>query len=205
MMSLIREKWTVTKHKITTTGWSAVGWLGRNLFYLVALGFALAHAVKLAVVDWPVVILLIVAGFPQWFPLLARNIKSIRKTDKGWELDTHQSQISLGSAEPNRGISARSPLDDMSPQARLVLSTLWHFQVEKIGEDDPGRWGFKVVSGAGDYASFAIGANELWRLKYLYRERTSIACLTDEGMEFCRRNKEALAREPFIRGPFSSV
>jgi hypothetical protein len=193
----------------------AAKWSREKWFYILVLIMAFAHAFKYIVVDWPFVSLLIIGGLPIWLPTLLRNIESFEKTDKGWRLNLIEDRSGLSITQLLQGMSGSrsslhsptpdSPFTRLSPDARRVLKTLWSFQVSLFGEDSESRWGFGMPPAAPDYASFFLGANELHHLKYVIPNARDMVYLTDEGIELCRQNREALAREPLHYKAFHAV
>jgi hypothetical protein len=189
-------------------------WLRKNWFYVLILITAFGHAFQYIIVDWPLVSLLIVGGFPVWLPTLLRNIESFEKTDKGWRLNLIEDRSGLSITELVRGVSENhvslpSPMPDssftkLSPDARRVLKTLWSFQVSIFGEDDERRWGFRTAPAAPSYPSFWLGATELVRLKYALAEKYMVY-LTNEGIEFCRQHRDSLEQEPLYYKKFSAA
>ena len=130
-------------------------WVRRNWFYLTALVLAVSHALKWITMDWPAISLLVLAGFPIWFPAIVRNIRAVKRTDRGWELELFADKEGLAAAKIQQIVMSENkdaPLagpnrsfEGLSVNARLVLKTLWHFQCVTFGENDERRWGFGVA------------------------------------------------------------
>ena len=80
--------------------------------------------------------------------------------------------------------------EQLSPQARKVLRTLWTFQRMTFGPDDPQRrWGFGINPAALDYAFYAAGSAELLIWGLTLQNEKAMVFLSNDGMEFCRRHE----------------
>jgi hypothetical protein len=190
-----------------------MNWIRRNWFYLVALAAAVAHAFKWVVVDWLVFALLSAAGLPTWLPALARYVKALKKTEKGWELELKEDVLGLPATNIEKIVEIEAQLvpppqqkrtyAQLSLHARRVLKSLWHFQLQTFGQQDPRRWGFGVGKAAPDFTTFSLGSKELEWEKYVYVDPRSMVYLTNEGLEFCRQNQQALDAEPLYYHQFS--
>jgi hypothetical protein len=191
-----------------------MAWIRRNWFYAVALLAAIGHACNWFAVDWLAFALLMTAGFPAWLPTLARYVKALRKTEKGWELELKEDPIGLPAesiqqivveAPPQIHAEAAAvrPYNQLSLHARRILKALWHFQLLTFGENDARRWGFGVARGAHDYVGYAIGSKELEWERHVYLDPRGMVYLTNEGVDFCRHNLNAIAEEPLYYNHFA--
>lgn len=80
--------------------------------------------------------------------------------------------------------------EQLSPQARKVLRTLWTFQRMTFGPNDAQRrWGFGINPAALDYGFYAAGAAELVIWGYVAQNEKAMVFLNNDGMDFCRRHE----------------
>jgi len=188
-------------------------WISRNWFYIAAFLAAIGHALKWLDVDWLIFALLVTAGLPTWLPTLARYVKALKKTEKGWEVELKEDPIGLpasriqqivveASAAAHAAPAAPRPFHELSVHARRVVKALWHFQLQTFGEGDSRRWGFGVGRGAPDYVTFAIGTKELEWERYVYLDPRGMVYLTNEGVQFCKNNLPALNEAPLYYNHF---
>lgn len=98
----------------------------------------------------------------------------------------------------------KSPLWDFLPQAKMVLRTLWKFQVEHFGPDDIRRWGFGVSPKAPDYHEFALGITQPLMQHLAYLDSRGFVFLTNSGVEFCKQNNKEITAYPFYYSNFSN-
>lgn len=195
----------------------AMDWVKRHLFYIVVFAAAAGEAFNRITLDWVGVVLLLIAGLPTWLPTFARHVKALRKTDDGWELEIREDVLGLLSTQIEKVIDVHvnqintsdrlgpvAPDDfaNLSLHARRVLKALWHYQRELFGVDSVRRWGFGVGRQAPNYASFAIGVRELEWDRLVYADPRGLSYLTNEGIEFCKREREALDREALYYDSF---
>jgi hypothetical protein len=140
--------------------------------------------------------------------LLTRYIKAWRKTKEGSELIVVD-ELGLPAEEieqiENEQSRFAEGFSELSPDARRVLKTLWHFQREVFGTADQRRWGFSVPAGMPDHGSFDKGVKELQLDRLAHSEGSNLVYLTDPGMEFCNRNSYAIEREPLYYQTFRPV
>ena len=193
-------------------------WIQRSWFYCIALAVGGLHATHFITLDWPLFALLVLAGIPAWLPTVARYIKALEKTDDGWKLLMREDPLGLPATEiqkiveiqaevvppaaPALAPAAKRPYADLSLHARRVLKSLWHFQRETFGEDDPRRWGFAVGRQAPSYFTFSTGAKELEWEKYVVLDHRGFVYLTNEVIEFSKQNRAALDNEPLYYKDF---
>ncbi len=192
-------------------------WLKRNFYYLIVLAAAAGEAFDKITLDWVGLVLLLVAGFPTWLPTFARYVKALRKTDKGWEIETREDIIGLPAKQIDKvieikaeaiteaGGAERRPPDDyqkLSLHARRVLKALWHYQRDLFGEDSPRRWGFGVGRQAPDFPGYSIGVRELEWDKLVYADPRGLCYLTNEGIAFCKKHRDSLDGEELYFNSF---
>jgi hypothetical protein len=80
--------------------------------------------------------------------------------------------------------------EQLSPQARKVLRTLWTFQRMTFGPSDAQRrWGFGINPAAPDYGFFAAGSAELVIWGFVAQNEKAMVFLNNDGMDFCRQHE----------------
>lgn len=150
---------------------------------------------------WEYVVLLAIATLPFLLPVLSCYIRGIGKD--GISLyDPFQSRASAREVDklaiefgpvPNgarveyrdiRRVPAQ--FDDLTWRAKKVIRTLWKFQREQFGEDDPRRWGFGIHPTAADYTDFRIGATELLAVGFIVEDGRGMIFLSSAGISFCK-------------------
>lgn len=185
-----------------------MNWIRRYWFYCLALLAAALHSFHVITADWVTFALLVTAGIPAWLPKLTRYIKALEKTEDGWKVLLREDPLGLPAEQIQKILDIQSEVipqldqqpakrtyGDLSVHAKRVLKSLWHFQRQTFGEDDPRRWGFGVGRQAPDYATFSIGAKELEWEKYIFLDPRGMAYLTNEGIKLCRENQSSLEAE----------
>jgi hypothetical protein len=154
-------------------------------------------------VDWAAVVLLFLAGFPVWMPVLARYVKAIKKPEQGYEVESSTRQATL-SVEKLKQLEVRTVLKfgDLPLQARRILKSLWHIQRERFGERNERRWGFGVTNKAPFSGAFWHGVYVLSQSGFVVTDPNGMTYLSDEGLEFCRENRDELDAEPLYYKSF---
>jgi hypothetical protein len=187
-----------------------IAWVQRNWFYCLALIAAGLQACRVITLDWPVFALLVFAGIPVWVPTLARYIKALERTGDGWRVLMREDPLGIPATEIQKIVevtttttpTSKRPYNELSLHARRVLKSLWYFQRDNFGEDDPRRWGFAVGRQAPAYFTFSTGAKELEWEKYVVLDPRGFVYLTNDGIEFCKQNRAPLDNEPLYYKDF---
>ena len=189
----------------------------RNLYYIILFCLGVFQALSWADPNWVGFSLLIVAGIHFWAPTLARYIKTLRKSGKNWELELRENIIGLPSEQLDEIIASKSAgeggtqdstsvtgksYDELSIHARRVLTALWFYQGEIFGENTQRRWGFGLGRHAPDFSGFEIGVNELGWDKLIFTDSQGLAYLTNQGMEFCKRERSKVEAEEVFYNTF---
>lgn len=150
--------------------------------------------------------LILIAFLPALLPIVSKYFKTFKIGKDGIEATTiadnegrqafelERRVLAFNSAEPSSGVFP------YGIESRRILATLWHYQLELFGEDSLRRWGFGVGLGAPDYSDFRAGAAPLLEAGLIYVDRRGICYLTNEGMTFCREQRDILQADgPFYR------
>lgn len=177
-----------------------MNWFRKWWFSSVCIGIGIGHALGWLQLEWPTLAVIALAGTPVIIPVLARYIAAIKKTEKGWEFLFREDILGLPSEQIERVIEiqakqieqprAEKPLDKYSQHAKRILATLWKYQKEQFGEDDLRRWGFGVGRLAPDFVTFSTGRDELAFDRLIYPDPRGMVYLTNEGVEFCKKNRK---------------
>ena len=182
----------------------------RNLYYIILFCLGVSQAFSWVDPNWVGFSLLIVAGIPFWVPILARYIKTLRKSGKNWELELRENIIGLPSEKVDEMLATESAgeggttesalvtstsFDDFSIHARRVLTALWFYQCEIFGENSQRRWGFGLGRHVPDFSGFEIGVNELGWDKLIFTDSQGLAYLTNQGLEFCKGERSKVEAE----------
>ena len=117
------------------------------------------------------------------------HLANERQADQPEELPRPAAHFQGGAAAPREADN----FEQLSPQARKVLRTLWTFQRMTFGPNDAQRrWGFGINLAAPDYAFFAAGSAELVLWGLVAQNEKAMVFLNNDGMDFCRRHESWL-------------
>ena len=100
-----------------------------------------------------------------------------------------------GKIEPPEptGKTVSGALEELSEEAKMVISTLWKHQQEYYTDHTQGRWSFAVGIGSPRYADFSIGVGQAMKKGLVTISPQNSQCLlTDAGIDFCSKNKDKL-------------
>lgn len=95
------------------------------------------------------------------------------------------------------GKKALELIEDLSLEAKEVISTLWKHQKQYF-PDNPrkGRWSFLVGAGSSYFADYLMGVGESFKKGLVTIDPKSGQCLlTDAGIYYCESNQDKLLTE----------
>ena len=144
---------------------------------------------------WQVVVLLSLGGLPFILPLLSYYVKGFGK-DGVMMNNVFDGTVSAppdaASIVSNEGKSKEKTFSDYSKPARKVLRTLWKFQHEQFKGDFSQRWAFGVHPLAMDYPQFHSAIYELLFDGLILNDVRGMVFLSNNGVEFGKKNKAAI-------------
>ncbi len=94
--------------------------------------------------------------------------------------------------------------DALTPAARKVLKTLWHFQIRHFHDNEINRWAFGIAIGSPDYPEYQRGLEQLLRLGLVAIGPRGLCFLTNSGMVFCRSFTNDLDQHEDIWSTFTN-
>ena len=106
-------------------------------------------------------------------------------------------QASITEPPEPTGKKASESKEDLSLEAKEVISTLWKHQKEYY-PDNPrkGRWSFVVALGGPNFADYLMGVGETFKKGLVTIDPKSGQCLlTDAGIYYCEHNEDKLLSE----------
>jgi len=133
----------------------------------------------------------------------AGQIKEFLETLKQWKKFSAPGGIGFERIDQNITIASpqESPTkevpdirEDLSPEARKVLSTLWKHQKEYFPDDTrKGRWSFVVPFGNPKLGDYLMGLGETLNKGLVTIDPKNGQCLlTDAGIYYCEHNQGKL-------------
>jgi len=90
------------------------------------------------------------------------------------------------------------------PQAKIVIRTLWKYQVESFGPDTSKRWGFTVKTEMPGWMQFTLGVLELLRIGLVIIDDKGLVFLADHGIQFCEQHNTEIQGFPYFYSHFAS-
>ena len=100
-------------------------------------------------------------------------------------------------------VVAPAGLPPFTPQARMILRTLWHYQREQFGTDNTQRWGFTVRTDAPNYTQFSIGLLNLIQHELVVIDARGLVFLSDLGLRCCELHHVEIEAYPYYYSHFS--
>ncbi len=143
---------------------------------------------------WPGVVVFVLLKYGKLFEEFLKTL--IREWEELQFKGVGLKRSKAGRTEPP-GPTGKTPQvnswEELSEEAKIVLSTLWKHQQEYYPDHTKGRWSFLVGIGSPRYADFLIGTGETIKKGLVaISPQNEQYLLTDAGITFCMENKDKL-------------
>jgi hypothetical protein len=107
---------------------------------------------------------------------------------KGIEVRRQDRADTVNPPQPT-GIRIPESTEDLSLEAKMVLSTLWKHQQQYYTDHTKGRWSFTVGTANPRYADYCIGVGQtLKKGLVIISSQNGQSLLTDGGISFCQEH-----------------
>jgi len=159
----------------------------RNFGFLALFVLGVLHLLGRVKFDWQVLIVFSIALLHAIAPLF----RFLRLSKDGVEFEMAVSNASREKVEELAGKSSGrlpSNFDAMTPEAKRVLKSLWHFQKNLYAPEHSTRWGFAVGQANDDYTDFLSGVGFLIARDLVVTDLNRMVYLKNEGIDFCQKN-----------------
>jgi hypothetical protein len=91
----------------------------------------------------------------------------------------------------NKHLDQKWFYNNLSPEARKILATLWRYQEQILKDDQRKRISFTISNDRPEYPSYISGRDELVSIGLIAPGTMKDYCqLTDEGLDFVKKNHE---------------
>jgi hypothetical protein len=144
---------------------------------------------------WPGIVLYLLLTYRKYFEEFLKTL--IRDWEelqfKGVGVKRNKEGKAEKPPEPTGITSAVGSWEELSEEARIVLSTLWRHQQDYYTDHTQGRWTFMVGIQSPRYADFLIGTGETMKKGLVtISPQNGQYLLTDSGISFCLKNKDKI-------------
>jgi len=146
---------------------------------------------------WPGVLIYVLIKYGgqigEFFKTIAEDWEEIRI--KGMAIKRNKAG-KAEAPEPTGATPSVDSVEELSPEANRVLSTLWKHQQEYYSDHTQGRWTFAVGITSPRYADFLVGVGQSIRKGLVtISPQNGQFLLSDAGITFCKQNKDKLLKD----------
>jgi hypothetical protein len=136
------------------------------------------------------------------------TVKTKRETTdkKTVSFANEKAPVALANDRPETKIETREErvFQTLQPESKKILRTLWNYQCANFPGNDNERWGFSPATNSPGYMPFSLALLELLKLEWVFIGNNGMVFLSNEGLEFCKKNSDEVSAHPFFYSKFGN-